>query len=933
MQISLRGTVNTGIDALDFAITDMAVLQSGNGLSVFATSGPNGGISSFAMSQQGVAQSMDHALFNPAWSLGTAPDLALLADGYGGATALFGATSGDALGGYAISADGSIGQLSEFHGFSGAADGIDAMAITEQGQLLAAGGSPGFTSYDIDNSSISAGSPVDTGAESLLASVSAFAELDVAGAHVIIAASPTEYGITSFTFDGTNTTFADVSGPDQGVGIMSPTELASAEVDSVDYVIVASAMGANGALSVFSVASDGSLTATDHVLDTLDTRFGGVTSMSTAEYGGVTWLLAGGGDDGVSLFALLPGGQLQLFDTVIDTPELTLENVSAMAGGALGESLRFLVGSQSEGALTDLAVDMSSFGTQKIANASGETLAGATKDDILVGGSGNDDLNGRAGNDVLVDGAGSDRLTGGNGRDVFVLRDDGSDDTITDFNPTLDRLDLASWPMFHDPGSLEIATTDYGALITWRDETLFLYSANGAPLNADAIRAAVIQGINRPLDLSDFTPPPDNAHDIIGTDGDDILRGGPESETFDPGLGNDTIYAGDGDDVVLEGSGTNLIYLEEGNDVYRVSESGANNGGDQVFGGGGADDITTGSGSDRVDGGSGNDTIRSGAGNDLVTGGTGVDTVYLEAGDDEYNGSPSGGGTGDEVHGGDGNDTINGGDGQDTLLGDMGRDFIHGNDGDDTLNGGGWSDVLFGDGGNDHLIGEWGNDELHGGSGNDLLEGKQMDDTLFGEDGDDRLYGGDDDDQLDGGDGADLLMGEGGNDILIGKIGDDILDGGDGDDILKAGAGNDTLTGGDGRDKLLGRGGNDTLISGGGKGNKLLGNKGDDSLLGDAERDVLKGGFGSDIITGGGGNDRLIGGRGADEFFFIGDTGKDRIRDFNPRVDSLHIDDARASDISLHEKKAGLWVHWAHNQVLLVGLDHTDFHVSMIDFG
>ncbi|MFL6697560.1 MAG: ExeM/NucH family extracellular endonuclease, partial [Vitreoscilla sp.] len=59
------------------------------------------------------------------------------------------------------------------------------------------------------------------------------------------------------------------------------------------------------------------------------------------------------------------------------------------------------------------------------------------------GGSGNDTLVGSAGDDVITGGVGADRLTGNGGRDVFVytsMRD--AADTITDFTPNDDRLDL-----------------------------------------------------------------------------------------------------------------------------------------------------------------------------------------------------------------------------------------------------------------------------------------------------------------------------------------------------------------------------------------------------------------------------------------------------------------------------------------------------------
>jgi hypothetical protein len=63
----------------------------------------------------------------------------------------------------------------------------------------------------------------------------------------------------------------------------------------------------------------------------------------------------------------------------------------------------------------------------------------------MNGTSGNDILIGTAGDDVITGGVGADRLTGNGGRDVFVytsMRD--AADTITDFTPNDDRLDLGA---------------------------------------------------------------------------------------------------------------------------------------------------------------------------------------------------------------------------------------------------------------------------------------------------------------------------------------------------------------------------------------------------------------------------------------------------------------------------------------------------------
>lgn len=71
-------------------------------------------------------------------------------------------------------------------------------------------------------------------------------------------------------------------------------------------------------------------------------------------------------------------------------------------------------------------------------------IATVTPGQIRVGTAGRDSIVGTAGDDTITGGVGADTLTGGAGGDTFVytsLRDAG--DTITDFTPYADKLDLA----------------------------------------------------------------------------------------------------------------------------------------------------------------------------------------------------------------------------------------------------------------------------------------------------------------------------------------------------------------------------------------------------------------------------------------------------------------------------------------------------------
>ncbi|MCC1492993.1 hypothetical protein J1C49_10265 [Cognatishimia sp. F0-27] len=68
-----------------------------------------------------------------------------------------------------------------------------------------------------------------------------------------------------------------------------------------------------------------------------------------------------------------------------------------------------------------------------------------SEDRSLHGGSGKDVLHAGAGDDTLNGGTGIDRLTGGSGTDTFVFVPLTERDTITDFEPGKDRIDLTAF--------------------------------------------------------------------------------------------------------------------------------------------------------------------------------------------------------------------------------------------------------------------------------------------------------------------------------------------------------------------------------------------------------------------------------------------------------------------------------------------------------
>ncbi len=364
-----------------------------------------------------------------------------------------------------------------------------------------------------------------------------------------------------------------------------------------------------------------------------------------------------------------------------------------------------------------------------------------------------------------------------------------------------------------------------------------------------------------------------------GWDGNDLVTATGAAERLVGGPGNDTLNAGGGDDTLIGGAGDDRMSGDAGKDLF-IHVVGSD-GNDVVDGGAESDSVdVTGLGTDETftldekdsTTAAGPDwTLDSDGASGVEIDATDVETVTINGGAATLDRLVFSGTTGAEeilVTGSSGSFGI---ETRDAASGGTKR-FVatttnielvtaRGEDGHDRINASavndGFSSVtLFGDGGNDTVTGGAGSDALYGGAG---------DDSLIGGLGADYIFGGLDNDFVIGGDGDDVIEGNDGNDTVFGDAwtadanpgGNDSILGGAGNDMIVAGAGNDTIDGGTDADNLQGE-------------------RGNDSILGGAGNDTITGGDGNDTLRGGQDNDDITGGAGADSLF--GDEGDDVLR-------------------------------------------------------
>ncbi|MCE8531749.1 hypothetical protein KBY26_21125, partial [Ruegeria pomeroyi] len=623
------------------------------------------------------------------------------------------------LTGFAIGADGRLEAPRDLDPHNIFPDGtVQAAALFGDAMLATASGAT-LTIHDLD------GGAQRTEQVQLAPGEGPFTALATVGDEVLLGTLAGHHALRSYTLSASGTLKAvDEVGAADGAGLNTPSALAVSTVEGQAYAVMAAA--GSDTLTVFSVSADGSLTATDHMLDSRDTRFEGARQIEALVYEDWSLLLAAGRDGGASLFALLPGGRLfHLHSLSWDSPPgrtAEARGLAALAVDITGSTLELHAAPEGERGLHQAALDLSGLG-------------------IVVKGGGA--LTGSAGVDILIAGGIGTRMTGGAGADHFVFLPQQADSlkhlgTVLDFTPGEDWIDLSALPFFTQAQQAVLRIEGGATIVSAGGYTLTLQGLTATGLAAvdliappQAHHSVDYFVVTDPVVVPPPPPPPAPMPepDRKGGNGDDRISGSGDSEWIVGLGGRDILTGGGGDDTIDGGSGDDTIDGGSGTDtaVFAVRSS----------------EVT-------VTYGDGVFTLTSSTGADQVTGVERfrfTDTTLTAAELEAKAGKGSGGGASGGV----------------TRLGTPDAD---------ELRGGGQDDVLVGNAGNDRLLGYEGNDTLDGGDGSDTLNGGDGDDRIIGggssADLRDIIYAGAGHDNVDAGHGNDLVYGQAGNDTIAG---------------------------------------------------------------------------------------------------------------------------------------------------------------------
>jgi Ca2+-binding RTX toxin-like protein len=315
-----------------------------------------------------------------------------------------------------------------------------------------------------------------------LANITELARLNVDGTELLIAGSVTDNEVSTFRIatDGTPN-LIDTLGPKDGMWIGGLDGMATVTAHGESYVVVSGTTSSS--LTLIRVNAIGVMFVEEHRLDTLNTRFADVDAIAAFSIDARGFVVAGGSDDGLSLFEIMPDRSLLHRDALVNAAGGALENIRALTAVTLGSEVQIVAAGQP--GLTLATLDLASIGAAQLGGAASDTLTGADADDLLWGNGGHDVLSGGAGDDILAGGPGSDMLTGGAGEDVFVFGPDMEKDTITDFELGLDRLDISAWGRVYDVGALHIDERWDGAEIHFGGYSVRLTSSTGSRIAAE----------------------------------------------------------------------------------------------------------------------------------------------------------------------------------------------------------------------------------------------------------------------------------------------------------------------------------------------------------------------------------------------------------------------------------------------------------------
>lgn len=290
----------------------------------------------------------------------------------------------------------------------------------------------------------------------------------------------------------------------------------------------------NGTILVYEMAKSGALTLVAQEQAGVSDRWGFPYSLETFETGGQTYLVGGGNDANLVVFAVSRNGALTEVDE-FEFESNALRNVNELAVSEVNGRDFVVASVPIDSSLRSWRFDETD--TPDTGSDGRDRIVGTEEDDRIFGRKGGDRLFGEDGDDLIEGGGGRDRIFGGEGRDD-LYGDRGGD--------RIDGGEGNNW-LFGGAGRDKIfsgAGTDY--------------AVGGA--GNDRIETGA--GNDR----------------LFGDGGDDELFGGTGNDRLSDGAGSDRLAGGDNNDTFIFANDGEIDYIldfEDGKDKIDLRAEGS----------------------------------------------------------------------------------------------------------------------------------------------------------------------------------------------------------------------------------------------------------------------------------------------------------------------------------------------------------------------
>lgn len=291
MQLRTEGVLLSENDVLDVGIDELCFVETPDGVFLVASSGYGGGLASFRQTASGDWQFLDDAFFPGSATFGNL-DLLGMAPTASGRMATIDADAGG-MSGIVLRDDGTFGSQTSLS----AQDAADLMRDpgTDDATLAL------LHRAGLSSDAIPAGLGESYG--------DVLTTTTVNGARFLLLADQGAHELSAVQL-GTAPGSANLTsrmGQAQGLGIHTPTAIETVQIDGYAFVLLGAA--GTSSLSVMRLTDEGTLILTDHLVDTLETRFGAVQALATAQVGDHVLVLAGAAITGSPCSACCPTGR------------------------------------------------------------------------------------------------------------------------------------------------------------------------------------------------------------------------------------------------------------------------------------------------------------------------------------------------------------------------------------------------------------------------------------------------------------------------------------------------------------------------------------------------------------------------------------------------------------------------------------------------